>query len=201
MAAGATTTSPSRPTPRRRLGITPWALVAFVAIVAVLHLLDPRDPWRRFVSEYGMEHPLLLGVAFGAWALAAVALVPSLWRLRGATGRGSGALLALFAALILVAAVFQIDGPTLAPPKTVEAVIHITAGRAAVAALALALCLAWAAARGRRAALTVLVVLVLAFGVPVIASPNAVGLTQRVLVGVEIGALALLAREIDDRRR
>jgi hypothetical protein len=162
----------------------------------VLHLLDPRDPWRRFVSEYGMEHPFVLGVAFAAWALAAIALVPALWRLGGAAGWGSGVLLGLFAALILVAAVFRIDGPTLAPPATAEGAIHITSGRAAVAALALALVLGWAAARGRRAALLALGLLVVAFGVPVLASPETVGLTQRVLVGVEVGGMALLAREL-----
>jgi len=95
-----------------------------------------------------------------------------------------------------VAAVFRIDGPTLAPPATAEGAIHITSGRAAVAALALALVLGWAAARGRRVALLALGLLVVAFGVPVLASPETVGLTQRVLVGVEVGGMALLAREL-----
>ena len=146
-----------------------------------------------------MEHPLVLGTAFGAWALAAIALVPELWRLGGARARGSGLLLVLFAALILIAAVFRIDGPTLAPPATTEGAIHIASGRAAVATLALALVLGWAATRGRRAALVMLGLLLVAFGVPVVASPEAVGLTQRVLVGAEVVALAMLARGV--RRR
>ncbi len=145
-----------------------------------------------------MEHPLMLGIAFGAWSLAAIALVPTLWRLGGVPARGGALLLVLFAALILIAAVFRIDRPTLAPPATTAGAIHIASGRAAVAALALALVLAWAATRGRRAALVVLGLLLLAFGVPVVASPAAVGWTQRVLVGVEVVALAMLARAVAD---
>ena len=165
-------------------------------IVGILHALDPRDPWRRFVSEYGIAHPLLLGVAFGAWALAAVSLAPGLWRLGGKSGRASGALLVLFAALIVVAAVFRIDGPSLAPPATLEGAIHIGSGRAAVAALGLGVCLGWAAVRSRRRAALVLGLLAVGFAAPVLASPTSVGLTQRVLVGVELGAMVLLARTL-----
>ncbi|MGI8597522.1 MAG: DUF998 domain-containing protein [Thermoleophilaceae bacterium] len=176
--------------------LTPWALAVLLAIVGLLHVLDPRDPWRRFVSEYGVDHPLLLGAGFIAWALAAAVLAPALWRTGGAAGKGSAGLLVLFAALILVAASLQIDGPSLEPPSTTEGAIHIASGRAAVAALALALCLGWAATRGWRVAALVLLLFLIAVGGPVLASPTAIGLTQRVLVGVELGAMVLLARSL-----
>lgn len=96
----------------------------------------------------------------------------------------------------MVAAVFRIDGPSLAPPATLEGAIHIGSGRAAVAALGLGVCLGWAAVRSRRRAALVLGLLAVGFAAPVLASPTSVGLTQRVVVGVELGAMVLLARTL-----
>jgi hypothetical protein len=132
----------------RALAVVPWALGVLVAVVALLHVLDPRDPWHRFVSEYGVAHPLLLGVAFAGWSAAALALVPSLWRLARPAARASAAGFVLFALPILVASVFQIDGPSLEAPKTAEGTLHVASGRAAVAVLGLVLVAGW----GRRQA-------------------------------------------------
>jgi len=176
-----------------------WATAAFLAVVAVLHLLDPRDPWHRFVSEYGMGHPLLLALGFCAWAASGLVIASPLWRRKTRPARAGAGCLALFAALILVAATVQIDGPSLETPTTLEGALHVTAGRLAVAALALGLLLGFGAVRDRRSAGLLLGLLIVAFAVPVLAAPRAVGLTQRVVVGVEIGAALLLAWSLDRR--
>jgi len=67
---------------------------------------------------------------------------------------------------------------------------------AAVAALGLGVCLGWAATRGWSTAALVLLLLLIALGAPVLASPMSIGLTQRVFVGVELGAMVLLARAL-----
>lgn len=88
------------------------AAIACVVLLAALHTLNPDlDPSWRFISEYANgPHGWMLGTAFVALAASHLALFAAAWpMLASRAGRAAGALLAISAAGLVIAAVFPTD--------------------------------------------------------------------------------------------
>ena len=111
---------------RHRAAISLGAIVAFVGLVMVLHVIKPElDPSWRFLSEYGIgSHGGLMTVAFFSWATSCVALFAALREdLLTRSGRiGRVVLLAVGLSLIM-AGLFAQDPIT---AKTDELTTHGT---------------------------------------------------------------------------
>lgn len=175
-----------------------------LGLLALLHVLDRRDPRFHFISEYAFRHPLLTGLVFTAFGGAGLAFAPALRRARR-TWRtlACGALLVVFAAGMVVLALFATDHEGVGPATTRAGRIHDAASGVVLLALFGAMALAWSSvsARGRRAVLIVVGAVTAAAVLPVLVRPTWVGVHQRILFGSLIVTFLVLARALRRERR
>ena len=157
------------------------ALLAFALLLAVLHVLDWRDPRTALVSEFAFEHPVITGAAFLCLGFGIAGVGAEVARTRRLAW--PGALLLVVAGLGFAAlALFPTDHRGTVDPTTPTGELHD--GIAALSALVLTVgvLLAWAAVRWK-AALLVLLVVNLAFWLPAVLAMDAPGLLQRTWLG------------------
>jgi hypothetical protein len=86
--------------------------VAFVAIVAMLHVLKPEyEPSWRFLSEYAIgRHGWMMRLAFSCWALSCLCLAYALWHeVGGKAGKTGLVLLAIVGMSMIAAGAFTMD--------------------------------------------------------------------------------------------
>lgn len=176
-------------------------LLAFAAIVALLHGLDRRDPRTHYVSEYAFTHPVLLGAAFLLLAGAGAGVALALWRRGGWRARPAAVLVGVFALAVVVLAVAATDHEGRGTASTTLGRVHDGASRWGFLALWLGLALGLAALPRRKllAALVlpgVLAAIFLAVAVPAALQPDWIGVQQRSFVGVQLLGLLLLARRL-----
>ena len=176
------------------------ALIGFALVVAVLHLLDPRDPRKALVSEFAFEQPVLTSTAFLLLGFGVAAIGVHVVRARRWGWPGGALLLASgvgFAAL----AIFPTDHRGTAPATTWVGELHDRLASTSALALTLGALLAWLALSWR-GALVVLVALNVAFWVPAVLAPDWPGLFQRSWLGAAlVSLLPLSARAARARAR
>ena len=168
-------------------------------MLALLHVLDRRDPRFHFVSEYAFSHPLLMGLVFTTFGGAGLAFVPALRRARpGWRSSACGVLLVIFAAGMVLLALFPTDHEGVGPATTSAGRIHDGASGVVLLALFGAMVLAWSAASPHRGRALVIVVAAVtaAAVVPVLIRPTWVGVHQRVLFGSLVVTFLVLARAL-----
>jgi hypothetical protein len=122
---------------------------AFVAILVVLHLIEPEfDPSWRFISEYQLgAWGWLMSVAFLCLAASAATLLFAVrTQIRTVGGRTGLGLLGLCALAFVVAAAFRTD-PLLAETGSVPGLIHNTAAALGGFVPLAAYLIAWSLAR------------------------------------------------------
>jgi hypothetical protein len=168
------------------------ALLAFAALVALLHVLDPRDPRTALVSEFTFEQPVLTAAAFVLLGAGVAGVGAELARVRRWAWPGA-ALLVLAGIGFAALAVFPTDHRGTVDPTTTTGEIHD--GTAALSALVLTLgvLLAWAAVRVR-GMLIVLALVLVAFWVPAVLAQDSPGLLQRAWLGTLLLSLLPLSR-------
>ena len=168
------------------------ALLAFAALVGLLHLLDRRDPRTALVSEFAFEQPVLTGAAFvllGAGVAGVGAEVARVRRLAW-----PGAVLLVLAGLGFAAlAGVPTDHRGTVDATTTTGEVHDRVAALSALVLTLGTLLAWAAVHRRAAAVVLLVVLV-AFWAPAVLAQDSPGLLQRAWLGSLLLSLLPLSR-------
>jgi len=175
---------------------------SFLAVIALLHLLDRRDPRLHLVSEYALSRPWLLGAGFMALAVGGAGLSAALWRLtptlRGRAGAACFGVLALAAVLL---GLYATDHEGTVPATTPGGRIHDAAAGLLLLSLLLGHMLAWSALGpgAARRVLALLGIVLVALLAPRTLAPSWIGVHQRLLLGTLILGLLVLAARL--RRR
>lgn len=138
-------------TSRTAAQLAGWGALAFVLLLAVLHLVKPDlDPSWHFISEYAIgAYGWVMVLAFLALAASYVALFVALrGRLRTVAGRIGLALLLVSAAGLIIGALFTTD-PIMTPPDaaTTAGSLHSLGGTLGFAMPFAALFVSWSMAR------------------------------------------------------
>ena len=167
------------------------ALLGFAALLAVLHLLDPRDPRFALVSEFAFEQPVLTGAAFLLLGAGIAGVAVRVARVRRLAWPGAALLLAA-AAGFAVLAFAQTDHRGRAPATTPEGELHDVVASTGALVLTLGGLLAWAAVRWQGALLYFAGVNA-AFWIPAVLAPDWPGLFQRSWLGAVLLSLLPLA--------
>lgn len=167
------------------------ALIGFALLLALLHLLDPRDPRKALVSEFAFEQPVITGAAFLLLGFGVAGVGVRVVRVRKWAWPG-GALLVAAGLGFALLAVFPTDHRGTVPATTPEGELHDRLASTAALALTLGALLAWAAVSWRGALLFVVAVNV-AFWVPAVFFGDLPGLFQRSWLGVVLLALLPLS--------
>lgn len=171
----------------------------FLAVIALLHVLDRRDPRLHLVSEYALERPWLLGAGFMALAAGGAGMSAALWRraptLRGRAGAAWFGVLALAAVLL---GLYATDHEGTVPATTPGGRIHDGAAGLLLLSLLGGHLLAWSALGpgATRRVLLLLGVLLLALLAPRALAPGWIGVHQRLLLGTLIIGLLPLERRL-----
>jgi hypothetical protein len=167
------------------------ALLAFGLLVALLHVLDRRDPRTALVSEFAFEHPVITAAAFLClgFGVAGVGVEVARTRRLG----WPGALLLVLAGLGFAAlAPFPTDHRGTVDPTTPAGEIHDGVAALSALVLTLGVLLAWAAVRWR-VALLVFLAVNLAFWLPAVFAQDSPGLLQRLWLGTLLLSLLPLS--------
>jgi hypothetical protein len=175
------------------------ALIGFALVVAVLHLLDPRDPRTALVSEFAFEQPLLSSTAFLLLGFGVAGVGVQVLRARR-WGWPGGALLVAAGLGFAALSVFPTDHRGTAPATTWVGELHDRLASTSALALTLGALLAWLAL-GWRGALVVLVAVNVAFWVPAVLAPDWPGLFQRSWLGAVLVCLLPLSGRAAARAR
>jgi hypothetical protein len=168
------------------------ALLAFAALVALLHVLDPRDPRTALVSEFAFEQPVLTGAAFVLLGAGVAGVGLEVARVRRWAWPGA-ALLAAAGVGFATLAVFATDHRGTVDPTTTAGEIHDRTAALSALALTLGTLAAWGAVR-LRTMLLVFAVVMVAFWVPAVLAQDSPGLLQRAWLGTLLLSLLPLSR-------
>ena len=168
------------------------ALLAFAALVALLHVLDPRDPRRALVSEFAFEQPVVTAAAFLLLGAGVAGIGAEVVRVRRLAWPGA-VLLVLAGAGFAALALFPTDHRGTVDPTTTAGEIHDRVAALSALVLTVGTLLAWAALRWRAALLVLLAVLV-AFWVPAVLAQDFPGVLQRAWLGTLLVSLLPLSR-------
>ena len=186
------------------LAVARLGVASFLAVIALLHLLDRRDPRLHLVSEYALSRPWLLGAGFLALAAGGLGFSAALWRLaptlRGRAGAACFVVLALAAALL---GLYATDHEGTVPATTPGGRIHDAAAGLLLLSLLAGHVLAWSALDpgAARRVLLLLALLALAAVAPPLLAPAWIGVHQRLLTGTLIVGLLVLAARLAIQER
>lgn len=125
--------------------------VAFIALLALLHLIEPGfDPSWRFISEYALgRHGWIMSLAFASLAVSATALLLAIAnQVRTVGGYVGIGLLALSIVGFVLAAAFPTD-PIAATDPTTSGTVHSVAAALGGNVAGAAYFLSWSLARNR----------------------------------------------------
>ena len=181
------------------LAVARLGVASFLAVIALLHLLDRRDPRLHLVSEYALSRPWLLGAGFLALAAGGLGFSAALWRLaptlRGRAGAACFVVLALAAALL---GLYATDHEGTVPATTPGGRIHDAAAGLLLLSLLGGHLAGWSALGpgALRRVLVLVGILVLALVAPRVLAPSWIGVHQRLLLGTLIVGLLPLERRL-----
>jgi hypothetical protein len=167
------------------------ALLGFALVLALLHVLDPRDPRRALVSEFTFEQPVLTKAAFLLLGFGVAGVGVRVVRARRRAWIG-GALLVAAGVGFALLALLPTDHRGTAEATTTAGELHDRLASTSALALTLGALLGWLAL-GRRGALVLFAAANLAFWVPAVLAPDWPGLLQRSWLGVLLLALLPLS--------